>query len=142
MIPKPPGSDSACRAGNGFQISKTRKSIKPSSKYFQLTANVRGVASPRYEINCPATSSTTTTCGSFVCKYFAVRSAAQTPITETMMTIADSFQAKFVHHKAGGLERSPVAAIRGATCKRLRAMAPQPRTAPAREPQVPGAFGR
>src|SRR3979490_1338539 len=36
MIPTPPGSDSACRAGNGFQISKTRKSIKPSNKYFQL----------------------------------------------------------------------------------------------------------
>ena len=38
MIPQPPGNDSACLAGNGFQISNTRKSIKPSNKYFQLSA--------------------------------------------------------------------------------------------------------
>src|SRR4029077_17219710 len=37
IIPQPPGNDSACRAGNGFQISNTRKSIKPNSKYFQFT---------------------------------------------------------------------------------------------------------
>ncbi len=41
MMPQPPGSDSACRAGNGFQISNTRKSIKPRSKYFQLSGAER-----------------------------------------------------------------------------------------------------
>ena len=37
MMPQPPGSDSACRAGKGFQISNNLKSIKPSSRYFQLS---------------------------------------------------------------------------------------------------------
>src|ERR1700724_1022276 len=103
MIPKPPGRDSACRAGNGFQISKTRKSIKPRSKYFQLTAFImlmpsgwfahsRGVAPgtledgarqyqnpPNRSVSCwPDTSSITTLCGSLMFQYLAVRCAVQT----------------------------------------------------------------
>ena len=52
MMPSPPGRNSARRAGNGFQISKPRKSINPASKYFQFT-------SPRHQNrheNCVTTS--------------------------------------------------------------------------------------
>src|SRR5256885_10703754 len=37
MIPQPPGSFSSRRIGHGFQMSNTRKSIKPSKRYFQLS---------------------------------------------------------------------------------------------------------
>src|SRR6266566_1383021 len=37
MMPRPPGKSSARRAGNGFQLSKTRKSINPATKYFQFS---------------------------------------------------------------------------------------------------------
>ena len=41
MMPRPPGRDSACRAGNGFQISKTRKSINPSEQIFPVQRRER-----------------------------------------------------------------------------------------------------
>src|ERR1700694_2036342 len=37
MIPHPPWSFSSRRRGKGFQMSNTRKSIKPSKRYFQFT---------------------------------------------------------------------------------------------------------
>jgi len=43
MIPQPPGRCSSCRAGNGFQMSKARKSIKPKSQLFQLRLVANGV---------------------------------------------------------------------------------------------------
>src|SRR5207253_7615502 len=86
MMPQPPGKAAACRAGNGFQISKTRKSIKPSSKYFQFTGvGHRGTLAtcakekpkkmcptggpPKKVINCPEISSMTTICGSLAARY-------------------------------------------------------------------------
>src|SRR5208282_3598690 len=100
MIPQPPGNDSACRAGNGFQISNTRKSIKPTSKYFQLRTSsnvsnaVRMLAAPpgidlsdvqrtqlRKIVRCwPETSSITTRCGSLVSQNCEAFPAVQTPI--------------------------------------------------------------
>src|ERR1700744_4578567 len=91
MTPQPPGKDSACRAGNGFQISKTRKRIKPRSKYFQLRAerdvtkpigrarhgdseakalHQMGSPQPISSVRCcPDTSSITTRCGSSSLQY-------------------------------------------------------------------------
>src|SRR5260370_13894523 len=103
MIPQPPGSDSACRAGNGFQISNTRKSIKPRSKYFQLSPerieikpigvtvqesvalfHQIGIPHPSSKARCcPETSSITTYWGSFSRKRFETRSEAQTPTAAT-----------------------------------------------------------
>src|SRR5258708_2949675 len=37
MIPHPPGRFSSRRIGHGFQMSNTRKRIKPSKRYFQFT---------------------------------------------------------------------------------------------------------
>src|SRR6267154_1356047 len=37
ITPQPCGSRSRLRDGNGFQISNTRKRIKPISRYFQFT---------------------------------------------------------------------------------------------------------
>src|SRR5208282_3977310 len=58
-MPVPSGSRSNRRIGNGFQISKTRKSIRPARKVFQASGTAMSVT------NCPATSSMTTNCGSF-----------------------------------------------------------------------------
>src|SRR6267143_6884491 len=97
-MPQPPGKASACRAGNGFQISKTRKSIKPSSKYFQFTGvGHRGTLAtcakekpkkmcptggpPKNVINCPEISSMTTICGSLAARdMFMCTDAATTEI--------------------------------------------------------------
>src|SRR5208282_1920228 len=101
MMPQPPGNDSAWRAGNGFQMSKTRKSIKPRSKYFQLRGATNdtapregklvqtfsmgfhhiGTAQPRRMARyCPETSSMTTRWGSLMFQKVAARSALQVPI--------------------------------------------------------------
>src|ERR1700744_537653 len=58
MIPVPSGSASNRRRGNGFTMSKLRKSIKPATRYFQCTGT------PIRAIICPATSSITTNPGS------------------------------------------------------------------------------
>src|ERR1700704_374842 len=60
MIPVPPGSDSRRRRGNGFTMSKLRKSIKPASMYFQFTGTAINA------IIWPATSSITTNPGSLI----------------------------------------------------------------------------
>src|SRR6476646_11445028 len=54
MIPVPPGSASRRRRGNGFTMSKLRKSIKPASMYFQFTGTAINA------IIWPATSSIST----------------------------------------------------------------------------------
>src|ERR1700693_2470953 len=89
MIPKPPGSDSACLAGNGFQISKTRKSIKASRKLFQFNSG----DDEKEEIILAAASSHTTTCGSFWPAYFAARSATNRPSNAMSNTITYSIYA-------------------------------------------------
>src|SRR6185312_4571516 len=60
MIPVPPGSASRRRSGNGFTMSKLRKSIKPASMYFQFTGMAINA------IIWPATSSITTNPGSLI----------------------------------------------------------------------------
>src|ERR1700731_241909 len=60
MIPVPPGSASRRRRGNGFTMSKLRKSIKPASMYFQCSGTAITA------IIWPATSSITTNPGSSI----------------------------------------------------------------------------
>src|ERR1700723_2926444 len=100
-MPQPPGNDSACRTGNGFQISNTRKSIKPKSKYFQLRGtaiatkpsggglvqtcsaalNGAGTPQPSKSARCwPDTSSITPRCGSFSRQYADTWLEAHMPI--------------------------------------------------------------
>src|ERR1700721_602911 len=105
MMPQPPGNASACRAGNGFQISNNLKSIKPTSKYFQLRGedneikpvealtsgmvaafHQSGTPQPISSVKCwPETSSMTTRCGSLTSQNFAARLALQTPISAITM---------------------------------------------------------
>src|ERR1700722_7673286 len=105
MMPQPRGNDSAWRAGNGFQISNNRKSIKPTSKYFQLRGEDKeinpiealtswmeaafhqsGTPQPISSVKCwPETSSMTTRCGSLIFQNFAARLALQTPLIAIMM---------------------------------------------------------
>src|ERR1700734_2677141 len=146
MIPQPPGNDSAWRAGKGFQISNTRKSIKPRSKYFQLS----GARAATYVNNCPETSSITTNCGSCNLENRAVLLEAQIPMRAM----------KIAANVSGSIRESTIKLprnIRGCPIsplkfkKRLRVqfqkciqvvLTSKVKPTPAKEPQVPGAFGR
>src|SRR5579872_1155051 len=130
MMPQPPGSDSAWRAGKGFQISNTRKSIKPRAKYFQLS----GASANKYVKYCPETSSMTTNCGSLVRENFATFVAATTPINATAAPvriaappgkIAVTLPTSIVEVNLVGIRQSS-----------------QYMSTPTSEPHVPGAFGR
>ena len=79
-MPLPSGNCSSRRMGNGFQISKTRKSIKPARKVFQASGTAMSVTS------CPATSSMTTNCGSFEAEARATAVAAGIPMRVTAAT--------------------------------------------------------
>src|SRR5208282_3196668 len=76
-MPVPSGSRSSRRIGNGFQISKTRKSIRPTRKVFQASGTAMSVT------NWPATSSMTTNCGSFRPEVRATSVAAGIPMRVT-----------------------------------------------------------
>src|ERR1035441_106097 len=76
-MPVPSGSRSSRRIGNGFQISNTRKSIRPARKVFQASGTAMSVTS------CPATSSMTTNCGSFKPAPRATNVAAGIPMMVT-----------------------------------------------------------
>ncbi len=76
-MPVPSGSRSSRRIGNGFQISKTRKSIRPARNVFQASGTAMSATS------CPATSSMTTNCGSFKPEARATRVAAGIPMSVT-----------------------------------------------------------
>src|ERR1035437_8222020 len=98
--------------GNGFQISKTRKSIRPARNVFQPSGTARSVTS------CPATSSMTTNCGSFKPEERATRVAAGIPMR---VTAAAAMM---------------VAQTRSATG--IRKLANAHRITVANDPQVPG----
>ncbi len=89
IIPQPPGSDSAWRAGNGFQMSNARKSIKPRSKYFQFSA----AKAREYARCCPDTSSITTNCGSLLPENCAARRADHRPATAKRIAMGTPAQA-------------------------------------------------
>lgn len=76
-IPVPSGSLSNCRTGGGFTISNARKSIKPARKVFHASGTAMSA------INCPATSSITTICGSFLPDACETRVAAGIPTAMT-----------------------------------------------------------
>jgi hypothetical protein len=88
-IPVPSGSRSSRRIGNGFQISKTRKSIRPARKVFQASGTAMTATS------CPATSSTTTNCGSFKPEERATSVAAGIPMRVTAAAAIMVAQARF-----------------------------------------------
>src|SRR5882762_7710992 len=167
MIPKPPGRDSACRAGNGFQISNTRKSIKPSSKYFQLGkitmlvlsgwllhrmgwpydemlvgCACQGQKPPRRRASCcPETSSMTTLCGSLVLQYVAARCAVQNPINATPTVIRHWMKIK-ESKVSTPLEWISTPAPPPANAPRsMNQKGNIARAIPASEPNVPGALG-
>src|SRR5690348_2299096 len=129
MMPHPPLNDSACPTGNGFQMSNTRKSIKPSNKYFQFA----GASAKRYVKNCPETSSMTTNCGSCFAEYFATRSATRTPPNA-------SARPTIIARTPGMSSRIELRV----SAKEISAFldTSQKTRAPTTEPQVPGAFGR
>src|ERR1017187_832396 len=166
MIPQPPARDSACRAGNGFQMSNKRKSIKPSSKYFQLSAEFSvskpngtlaqasfgslhqtGIAHPSSRVRCcPDTSSMTTRPGSFTPQNFAVRSALHTPI-------AAAKSVSTIWQKTNGSMRHGAICKKASSSPRLVTLTPSeymlnahhgPSASkrPPRDPHVPGALGR
>src|ERR1700689_4481577 len=74
--------------GNGFRISKTRKSIRPARNVFQARGTAMSVTS------WPATSSITTNCGSLRPEERATRVAAGIPIsvTSAAATTVDQFR--------------------------------------------------
>ena len=76
-MPVPSGSFSRLRIGGGFTISNARKSIKPASSGFQRMGQAIRVTS------CPATSSMTTCCGSFLPQPRASSVAAGIPMAVT-----------------------------------------------------------
>src|SRR5581483_211416 len=76
-MPVPSGKRSSCRSGGGFQISNARKSIKPSKTDFHENE------APVRAINCPATSSMTTNCGSLIPVLRATCVAAGMPVITT-----------------------------------------------------------
>ena len=76
-IPVPSGSRSSRRMGNGFKISKTRKSIRPARNVFQASGTAMRA------VSCPATSSITTNCGSLSPEARATRVAAGMPMSVT-----------------------------------------------------------
>ena len=76
-IPAPSGSLSSCRTGGGLTISNALKSIRPARKVFHASGTAISAMS------CPATSSITTNCGSFVAEARATRVAAGMPISVT-----------------------------------------------------------
>src|ERR1051326_3302688 len=82
MIPVPPGSASRRRRGNGFTMSKLRKSIKPASMYFQFTGTAINA------IIWPATSSITTNPGSLMPLSRATTVEGGIPISVTSTEIA------------------------------------------------------
>src|SRR5277367_4782097 len=136
MISQPPGNDSACRAGNGFQMSNNRKSIKPSSKYFQLPTT-----KPKRYVNCwPEISSITTNCGSLISRRFETRPDAKTPTTATTMTIRIStpLGGEFQFQKLNVLSKFIAARFLLFTSQ-FRTIH---RTVPAMDPHVPGALGK
>src|SRR5690349_12950290 len=92
MIPVPPGSASRRRRGNGFTMSKLRKSIKPASMYFQCSGTAIKA------IICPATSSITTKPGSLMPLSRATTVEGGIPITVTATEITS---AERVSHAAG-----------------------------------------
>ena len=76
-MPVPSGSRSNRRIGNGFRISKTRKSIRPARNVFHAKGTAMRVTS------CPATSSMTTNWGSSTPATRATRVAAGMPMSVT-----------------------------------------------------------
>ncbi len=100
MMPHPPGSFSSWRTGKGFQISNKRKSTNPSKQIFPVHEAQREENSVGRKIHvlcqmrqrngnqaaainvrcCPATSSITTNCGSFIPENSAAREALHTPM--------------------------------------------------------------
>jgi len=88
-MPVPSGNSSSRRIGNGFHISKTRKSIKPARKGFQASGAAMSVT------NCPATSSMTTNCGSFRPAARATMVAAGIPINVTTTAAMIVAQTRF-----------------------------------------------
>src|SRR6266852_5428060 len=131
MMPHPPGRDSACRTGNGFQMSNTRTSIKRNSRDFQLA----GARARRYVSICPETSSTTTNCGSFTPHSCDIFSAAQIPIADTSST-SSTTQESIGTTMVTWLRCRSVGANR-----EVRRTSSQYSKTPTSEPHVPGANG-
>src|ERR1700740_125791 len=158
MIPKPPGSDSACRAGNGFQISNTRKSINPTSKYFQFEERkkekfasecimrarsgwvewAKRCPPSKRAICWPETSSITTFCGSFMPQKRAASLEVQRPTkaTNTMLLSTNTLGSTYTRVSPTSAEWE-IDLMRAASQKGNVAAA-----IPASEPKVPGALGR
>jgi hypothetical protein len=105
-IPVPSGSFSSCRTGGGLTISNALKSIRPAGKVFHASGTAISA------INCPATSSITTNCGSLVADARATRVAAGIPIsvTSTARTIATGVRSEVGSSCATAAQSTTVAA--------------------------------
>src|SRR5207302_9646409 len=94
-IPVPSGNRSSRRIGNGFQISKIRKSIRTERKVFQASGTAMSATS------CPATSSITTNGGSFKPEERATSVAAGIPMRVTAAAAMKVAQVRL----AGGMRK-------------------------------------
>src|SRR6266566_8529353 len=146
MMPRPPGKSSARRAGNGFQISKTRKSINPATKYFQFSR--------------PAARAAVIFAVMGSCGGGAVQALRASPTTNEMVWPESSSITTYPGSGLQGaaattrsLAHRPIAArarskvnsetkMTGPASERVTAAVPETRTTAAAEPHVPGAIGR